>query len=86
MKVVRLHLMSVGSILAHMLEPTHGGNDLGFQAVLVGESSSKIADSTSTIASDVRYLSDMVKHMSTGEKKNSNQADSGPNVTVLNYG
>lgn len=27
----------------------------------------------------------MIKHVSTGEKKNGNQADCGPNVAVLDY-
>jgi hypothetical protein len=59
---------------------------LGFQTVLIGKSPSKIADTTSSITSNIRNFSDMVEHMAACEEKDSNQANSCPKVAILNDG
>lgn len=51
---------------------THGCYYLSFEPILVGESSSKIAYSTMSIASYVRDLSYMIEHVAAGEKKYGN--------------
>jgi hypothetical protein len=55
-----------------MVYLTHGCYYLSFEAILVGESSSKIAYSTVSIASHIRDLSNMIKHVATGEKEYGN--------------
>lgn len=55
-----------------MLELTHSCNDLCLQAILVGEASCKVADSTLTITSNIWNFSDVVEHVSTGEEENRN--------------
>lgn len=53
------------------------------ETYLVGEASGKIANTSLAITSDIRNLSNVVEHVSTSEKKYSNQADGRPNVSVL---
>lgn len=65
---------------------THSGYDLSFQTVLIRKPSSKVADTTSPIPSNVWNLSDVIKHMATCEEKNSYQAYSCPEVAILNDG
>lgn len=62
---------------------THSRNNLSLKAILVGKSSSKIADTTSAVTGNIWYFSDMVEHVSGSEEKNGNQADSCPNIAVL---
>ena len=65
---------------------THSSNDLSFEAILVREPASKIAHTASSITSNIRNLSDVVEHVSTCEEKDGNQADSCPEVSILDNG
>jgi hypothetical protein len=65
---------------------THGCNDLSFQAVLIRKSPSEIAHTASSITGNVGDFSDVVEHMTTCEEKDSNQANSSPEVAILNDG
>jgi hypothetical protein len=53
---------------------------------LVGKPSCKIADPSSTITGDIRYLSDVVEHVAAGEKEDSDQTYCSPNIAVLDDG
>jgi hypothetical protein len=65
---------------------THSCNDLCFQTVLIGKSTSKVAYAASSISSNVRHFSNVIEHVAACEEKDSNQANSGPKVSVLNNG
>lgn len=53
---------------------------------MVGETAGKVAHATAAVARNVWHLSNMIKHLATGEEEDSDQADSGPNVAVLDDG
>lgn len=64
---------------------THSRNNLSFETVLVLEPASPVVDSSMTITNNVGHFSDVIEHMSAGEKKNCDQADGGPYIAVLNH-
>lgn len=62
---------------------TYSGDNLCLQSKLLGELITKVADTTITISSNIRHLSDVVEHMSTSEKEDGDQANSGPDIPIL---
>jgi len=62
---------------------THSCNDLSLKTILALESSSKVTDTSMAITNNIRYFSDVIEHVSTCEEENHNQADSSPDVAVL---
>lgn len=62
---------------------THGGNDLSLQSELVLETTSEVANSALAIGCNVGNLADVVEHVAAGEEQDSDQADGGPEVAVL---
>lgn len=62
---------------------THCSNNLRFESILIGEPASKVANTALAITCNIRHLSNMVEHMTAGEKKNGNQTDCRPDVSVL---
>jgi len=65
---------------------THCSHDLSLNAILILKPACKIADSTTAVASNVRDSSNVVKHVSASEEKNHDQADTSPQVAVLQEG
>lgn len=65
---------------------THSSDYLCFKTELIWEASRKIADASTSIASNIWYFSDMVEHMAAGEEENGNQTYRSPDVTILNDG
>ena len=63
---------------------THSGDNLSLHTELVGKSSSKIRNATFSISRHVRHLSDMIEHVSASKQKDSDQADSRPQIAILN--
>jgi hypothetical protein len=63
---------------------THSCNNLCLQAILIGETASKVADAPTSITSNVRHLSNVIEHVAASEQKNSDQADGSPDVAILN--
>lgn len=63
---------------------TNGCNYLSFNTKLVREATSKVGDSTSTIACHVWHLSDVVIHVAAGEHQDQNQTQYCPQIPVLN--
>lgn len=56
----------------HRVYLTHGCYYLSFEPILIGESSSKIAYSTMSIASYIWDLSYMIEHVAAGEEEYGN--------------
>lgn len=65
---------------------TQRGHDLGLQAKLLLETGRNVANSTSSIASDIRNLADVVEHVSAGKEQDGDEADGGPEVSALKDG
>lgn len=65
---------------------THGGNNLCLQAKLVLESTGKVADASLSITGHVWDLANVIEHVSAREEQHSDQADSSPQVAVLDDG
>lgn len=65
---------------------THSSDNLSLKTVLVLESASEVVDSSTAIPNNVRYLSDMIEHVSTCKEKNCDKTDGGPYVAVLDDG
>lgn len=65
---------------------THGSNNLGLETELVLETTGEVGDSALAVACDVRDLADVVEHVATGEEKDGDQADCGPEVAALDDG
>lgn len=65
---------------------TKSSYDLRLQAELALEARGNVAHPTTSVASDIRHLANVVKHVSTGEEKDRDQADGSPDVAVLNNG
>lgn len=65
------HLIHKVSIVLHryICILTDSCHDLGFEAKLIAETSSKIANAAFPITGHVRYFSDVVEHVSTGEEQ-----------------
>jgi len=61
----------------------NGRDDLRLEAELVAEASGEVADAALAIARDVRGLADVVEHVSRCEEQDGDQADSGPEIAVL---
>ena len=68
--VHRLSEKSAIAIRSNTLDQnlTYCSNNLCFQAELIGEATNKVLDSAFAIWSDVRYVSNVVEHMSTCEE------------------
>lgn len=69
-----------------MAKLTHGRHNLGLKTKLVGKPSSKVAHTTSAVACNIRDFANVVEHMSTCEEKDENQANTSPDVAVLEDG
>jgi hypothetical protein len=65
---------------------THGSNNLSLETELVLETASKVRDTTLAVACNVRDLADVVEHVATGEEKDSDQTEGGPEVAALEDG
>lgn len=65
---------------------TKSSYDLRLQAELALEARGNVAHPTTSVASDIGHLANVVKHVSTGEEKDRDQADGRPDVAVLNDG
>lgn len=63
---------------------THCGNDLSLETELVLEATSKVADAALAVGLNIGDLADVVEHVSAREEQDSDQADGGPEVAVLN--
>lgn len=63
---------------------TDGSYDLCFHAKLILKPTGKVAYATVAIARNIRNLPYMIEHLATGEEEDSNQADSSPEISVLN--
>lgn len=59
---------------------------MSFNRQLILEATSIVADSTFSITCHVGNLADLVEHVSTGKQENADDADAGPDVSVLGYG
>lgn len=62
---------------------THSSNDLRLQSKLVLEPASEVADPALAISRDIRHLANVVEHVAAGEEQHGDQADSGPQIAVL---
>lgn len=65
---------------------TQRGHNLGLQAKLLLETGRNVTNSTSSVASDVRDLADVVEHVSAGEEQDRDEADGSPEVSALKDG
>ena len=65
---------------------THASNNLRLHAILILESTSKIADPASSVACNIRDFSNVIEHVPTCKQQDSDQTDSSPQVAVLNDG
>lgn len=68
------------------LELTNGSNDLCLEAELVLETAGEVGETALAIVTSVGHLADVVEHVSAGEEQDKDQADSGPQVAVLDDG
>ena len=50
---------------------------------MIAEATSEIVDSSFAVARHIWYLSDVIEHVSAGEQEHSDQAESGPQIAVL---
>lgn len=73
-------------ILRDSMVLTHCSDDLSLHAELVRESAREIVDSTAPVPGDVRHSPDVIEHMAAGEQEDQDQADSSPQVPVLDDG
>jgi hypothetical protein len=62
---------------------TNASDNLRLHAKLVLEARSKVRDSSFAIASHVGHLSDLVEHVSTGEHKDCEEAETSPELAAL---
>lgn len=65
---------------------TQRGHNLGLQAKLLLETGRNVTNSTSSVASDVRNLADVVEHVSAGEEQDRDEADGSPEISALENG
>ena len=56
---------------------------MGLHAELVLEAGGEIADASMAIARHIGDLADLVEHVTTGEHEDTDQADCGPSISVL---
>ncbi len=68
------------------LRLTYGSHDLCLQAKLVLESTSKVTNTSVSISGHIRDLSNVIEHLTAGEEEDGDQAESRPEVAVLNDG
>lgn len=64
-------------------ELTKRSNNLCFKSELILESTSKVADTSFAVTSNIWNFADVVVHLATGEKKHRDQTKGGPQVAVL---
>lgn len=69
-----------------MAAHTKGGHNLSLQAELLLEARDDIVDSTSSIASDIGYLADVIKHVTTDEQQDNHEGNGSPEVAALKNG
>ena len=56
---------------------------MGLHSKLALETACEVTDAAAAVSRNIRYLPDVVKHVSTGEEENEDQADGSPHVSVL---
>ncbi len=62
---------------------THCSDNLRLKAKLVGETASKIVDSTFSITRHIWHFPYVIKHMTTCKEQYDNKANRSPQVSVL---
>lgn len=67
-------------------ELTYRSNDLRFQSILILKSTSKVMQAALPIRCSIRDTADVIEHVPTCEQENADQADSGPEIPVLDEG
>lgn len=65
---------------------THSGDNLCLETELVLEATGEVADTTLAVGSNIRDLANVVEHVTAGEEQDHDQADSSPEVAVLDNG
>lgn len=65
---------------------TDGSHNLCLHAILVLETTGKVADAATAIGSDVGDFPDVVEHVAAGEQQDRDQADGSPDVAILDDG
>ena len=69
-----------------MVPHTKGRHNLSLQSELLLEARNNVVDSTSSIASDIGDLADVVKHVTTDEQQDDHKGDGSPEVAALKNG
>lgn len=69
-----------------MMRLTHCGHDLSLHSELVRKASCEVGDAALAVPRHIRHFSDMVEHVSARKEQDGDQADPGPEITVLNHG